>query len=70
MLEINTEILLTSDFVAANKDEEYVFNGSLTGRIVDISSDQAQYFITFDDTEEDDEGDVGFWIDVDCVELA
>ena len=75
MFEINTEVLLASDFVPSNDDEEFVYNGSLTGRIVDISHDDSMYLVTFDDTEKvggkgEYEPDVCFWVDVDQVELA
>lgn len=71
MFEMNTEVLLASDFEASNDDERFVQNYSCTGRITDLSANEDKYFVTFDDTAEDDEdGDIGFWVDVDQVELA
>lgn len=70
MFTINTEVLLASDFEPSNKDEEFVYNGSLTGRLTDWSYNEDMYFVTFDDTAKDDEGDIGFWVSVDQVELA
>lgn len=72
MFDINTQVLLASDFEPSNKDEEYVYNGSIEGRIVDVSAGGDKYFVTFDDTMDPDEpdSDVGFWVDVDQVELA
>lgn len=75
MFDMETEVLLASDFEPSNEDEAFVYNGSLTGRITDISHDDDMYFVTFDDTEEafpkeGHQGDIAFWVDVDQVELA
>lgn len=75
MFSMNTEVLLASDFEPSNDDEAHVQAYSLTGRITDLSHGEDKYFVTFDDTEKmGDDGeylpDIGFWVDVDQVELA
>ena len=67
---MNTEVLLASDFEPSNEDESFVQRYSCTGRITDLSHNEDKYFVTFDDTSTEDEGDIGFWVDVDQVELA
>ena len=72
MLDINSQVTLSNDFEPSNPDEKEMHDHQVEGRIVDVSHNGDKYFVTFDDTidPDEDDSDIGFWVDIDQVDLA